>query len=483
MRNKLIIFLVVALLAIMLPAATVFAQGATNQTWTSSITYYTPSTTSGTLQVDYYGPDGTKYSANPITLQPHKAGSLLIGSVSTVPTPFAGSAVLSSELPIVATYVQFATSPNTANYGRLLYSGFTADDAGTPFYVPTVLYGNSSSTTSRVGVQNIESFAINANLKFFAAGQIVPTAEKNVLIPPQSSYIFLASDITGLNQGFSGSLVIVGSKSDAPATPGRVVAAAEETSNSGRTAYAFEGVAQGANKIYMASMLCKNGASEQTSYYAIQNAGTTAANITVKAYKTDGTQVANQALTPIQPGGKLSTNPCAWGVAANTSGSAVIESTGTIIAIAKVIANNGLATAFNGQAAGNTKIAAPYVRWAADANADFRTFIAIMNVGTASAQNITITYYNGNGVAVATRALATAANPLGQYVKRNSDPQSAGALDATFSDFGFHPSGGAIEIQSDQPVVVVLRNMRGVTDPALAPVTTFGEDYNGTAVP
>ena len=315
MRNKLIVILVVALLAIMLPASTVFAQGATSQTWTSSITYYTPSATGGTLQVDYYAPDGTKYQANSITLQPHKAGSLFIGNVSSVPTPFAGSAVLSSEVPIVATYVQFATSPNTANYGRLLYSGFTADDAGTPFYVPTVLYGNTTSTTSRIGVQNIESFAINANLKFYAVGQTTPTAEKTVLIPPQSSYIFLASDITGLSVGFSGSLVIVGSKSDAPATPGRVVAAAEETSNSGRTAYAFEGVAQGANKIYMASMLCKNGASEQTSYYAIQNASaTTKANVTVKAFKTDGTQVANQSLGEIQPGGKLSTNPCAWGV-------------------------------------------------------------------------------------------------------------------------------------------------------------------------
>ncbi len=65
MRNKLIVLSVLALLVVALPAATVFAQSATNQTWTSSITYYTPSTTSGTLQVDYYGSDGTKYSANP----------------------------------------------------------------------------------------------------------------------------------------------------------------------------------------------------------------------------------------------------------------------------------------------------------------------------------------------------------------------------------------------------------------------------------
>jgi hypothetical protein len=477
-RNKLIVLLVLALLIVAMPAALVSAQSATNQTWTSSITYYTPSTTSGTLQVDYYGSDGTKYSANPITLQPHKAGSLLIGSVSTVPTPFAGSAVLSSELPIVATYVQFATSPETNNYGRLLYSGFTADAAGSTFNVPTVLYQKFGST-SRIGVQNIETFAIAANMKFYAAGQTTPTVDTNRVIPAQSSFIFMPSDL-GLPVGFNGSLVITGKKSDDASTPGRVVAASEETADNGRYAYAFEGVAQGANKIYLASMLCKSGTAQQISYYAIQNAGTTSANVTVKAYNTAGAQVANQSLGSLAAGGKLSTNPCAWGVANNTSGSAVIESTGApIIAIAKVQGNNGLSTAFVGESAGATKVAAPYIRWSSAARGDFSSYIAIMNVGSGNATSLNITYYDGNGTAVATKALATAANPLPQYVKRNSDPSSAGALNGS-GEFGFSPAGGAIEITSNQPVVVTVRSVKSVS---LGAVTQFGEDYNGSAVP
>jgi hypothetical protein len=64
-------------------------------------------------------------------------------------------------------------------------------------------------------------------------------------------------------------------------------------------------------------------------------------------------------------------------------------------------------------------------------------------------------------------------------IKRNTDAQTAGALNPTYGDFGFHPSGGAIEVTSDQPVVVVVRLARNVS---LGAVTQLGEDYNGTSI-
>ena len=480
MNRKLTILIVMALLVLVFPVSTAFALGATNQTWTSSITYYTPSTTDGNLSVDYFAADGTKYSAPAIALLAHKAGSLFIGNVSQVPASFAGSSVLSSDVTLVATYVQFAAGSETGNYGRMLYSGFSAADAAAKFYVPTVLYQKFGST-SRIGVQNIEDFAVAAALNFYAVGSTTATATKNVVIPALSSYIFTPADISGLAPGFNGSLVITGAKSDTPATPGRVVAASEETSDAGRSAYAFEGVAQGANKIFMASMLCDSGAALQRSFYAIQNAGTADAQVTITAYNTSGAVVGTMAATTIAAGGKLSKNPCDFGVPAGTSGSAVIESTGApVIAIGKVLASNGLATAFNGATAGGQKVAAPYVRWAPDPSTDFRSFIAIMNVGAAEASDIKVNYYNGAGALAATQVLATSSNKLGQYVKRNSDASSAGAL--TSGSFGFSPSGGAIEVVSDQPVVVVVRSLKNVSPP-LGAITQFGEDYNGTSVP
>jgi len=465
-------FLLIAVMA----TPMVSAQSATGQTWTSSITYYTPSTTGGTLLIDYYDSAGTKYSAPSITLQPHKAGSLFIGSVTTspaLPSTLAGSAVLSSDVPVVATYVQFASGTEANNYGRLLYSSFRPEDAASTFYIPTVLYQTAGST-SRIGVQNIESTQITATLKFYAIGATTPTATKNVNLPGQSSYIFKPSDIAGLTPPFNGSLVINAG--------GRVVAASEETDDAGRGAYAFEGTAQGANTIYMPTMLCKTGTEQQISYYAIQNAGSVAATVSITYYTKLGTVAGTMPSTNIGQGGKLSTNPCANSVAAGTSGSAVINSVGApVIAIGKVKANNGMATAFVGQAQGSTKLAAPYVRWAGPTRSDFRAYIAVMNVGSAPATNIVAKYYDGNGNLIASPTLASAGTPLNPYIKVNTDPSSAGALNAS-SEFGFSPVGGAVEFNSDQPIVVVTSLQRDLS-PALGTVTRFAEDYNAVPIP
>lgn len=474
--------LLVAVVLIAAMVAPVMGQGATSQTWTSSITYYTPSTTAGTLQITYYASDGTGYQAPSLTLSAHKAGSLLIGNVTTVPNGFAGSAVLSSDVPIMATYVQFADGTAGPQYGRVLYGSFKPEDAASTFYVPTVLYDPPTrGSTSLVGIQNIESFEATINLKFYAVGATVPTVNKDVDIKAQSAYIFRPVDV-GLATGFSGSLVITGVKKGDPATPAKVLASSIETDNVGRGAYAFEGTAQGANKIYMPSMMCQGGADKQMSYYAIQNAGTTTATVTIKYYNTSGNQVGTLPATAIGAGGKLSTNPCVAGVAANVSGSAVIESTGAqIIAIAKIKSDTGMATAFVGQGAGALKVGAPYVRWAQTSSGDFRSYIAIMNVGDQPATNIVAKYYDGNGALAGQETVAAAGTPLNQFIKRNSTASSAGALTTGYQDFGFHPAGGAVEIESDQPIVVVLRTQRDVS-PALGTVTRFAEDYNAVPI-
>jgi hypothetical protein len=475
--RRILISLVLVLTLLSATVIGVSAQGATDQTWTSSITYYTPSATAGEMVVTYYASDGTPYSTATIPLDPHKAGSLLIGSVSAVPADFGGgSAVLAASVPIVATYVQFASGAEVANYGRMLYNGFDATEAASKFFVPTVLYQKFGSTTT-VGVQNIETSSITARLRFFAVGNPVAVAQTDVPIPAQSSYVFSAADVTGLTPGFNGSLVITTDETGG----GKVVAAAEETSDAGRAAYAFEGVAQGANTIYMPSMQCQFMTEKQTSYYAIQNAGTGEASVTITFYNTAGATIGTMPATIIPEGGKLSANPCGAGVPAGSIGSAVIQSVGAqIIAIGKVVADNGMATAFVGQSVGATSLAAPYVRWAANPSADFRAYIAVMNVGSGDATNITAKYYDGTGALVATHVLPSVGQPLPRFIKTNTNASAAGALTATYGDFGFHPIGGAIEFSSDQPIVVLARLQRTVS---LGTVTMFGEDYNAIVVP
>ena len=73
-------------MGIAVPSA--LAQSAVTATWDSSITYYTPDPIGGTMQVDYYDATGAQYSATPIALSGHKAGSLYIGSVGALPASF-----------------------------------------------------------------------------------------------------------------------------------------------------------------------------------------------------------------------------------------------------------------------------------------------------------------------------------------------------------------------------------------------------------
>jgi hypothetical protein len=204
------------------------------------------------------------------------------------------------------------------------------------------------------------------------------------------------------------------------------------------------------------------------------------ASVTITYYNTSGSVIATMPATDIGPAAKLSRNPCQDGVPAGSIGSAKVVATGApIIAMAKIKANNGMATAFVGASAGVTKVAAPYIRWGATPTSEFRSFVAIMNVGGGNATNIVAKYYDGNGTLVATHTVADVGTPLGPFIKRNTNPSAAGALDGG-GQFGITPFGGAVEIESDQPIVVVVRMQKDVT--GLGATTRFAEDYNGIPV-
>jgi hypothetical protein len=197
-------------------------------------------------------------------------------------------------------------------------------------------------------------------------------------------------------------------------------------------------VAGGSNTVYLPSAMCQYGPSDQTSYFAIQNAASLAASVTIDYYNTSGAKVERQCRT-IQPGNKVSRNPCQTNSLVGVLGSAVINSTQPVIAIGKILADNGLVTAYVGQGEGFSSVAAPYIRWAADPAQEWRAFVAIMNVGGGPATNIRATYYDAAGNSYV-HNVATAANPLGKFIKRNTTAPDAGAP----ANFGITPVfGGA----------------------------------------
>ena len=463
--------IVVLSLLLLMSVLSVWAQSATNAAWDSSITYYSPSDNEGHLVICYYGEgSGPPVCADGITLQPHKAGSLYIGTVGGLPDQFAGGAVLFSDVPVIATDVHFAAGGQAGQYGRPLYTGFADADCAPTSYVSTVLYQQFGST-SMLAIQNADSSEITANLKVYAVGSSTPTVDQDYIIPASSSVVLPASDIPGLPTGFTGSAVISGT--------GDLVVVVQETDDNGRGAKAFEGLPGGADRIYMATMMCEAYSGPENSYYAIQNVGGATTNVTIDFYDTSGTLVTTTPLIPIAAGAKASINPCSY-VSSGTAGSAVISSTlAPIIAMGKVGSPTGLATAFVGQSAGHSKVAAPYIRWAANPAAEWRSYVAVMNVGSSNATDIVARYYDANGDLAGSETLASPGDPLPQYIKTNTNASTAGVLDLS-GNFGISPYGGAVEIESDQPIVVVVRVSRVVS---LGAVTRFAEDYNAVPVP
>lgn len=474
MKKKFLLIASLLLLFAGLSSSSVFAQSATSQTWTSSITYYTPDDTGGTMSVNYYAEgSATSVDVQNRNLSPHAAGSIFIGSTN-VPAGFEGGAVISSNVEVTAVNVQFAANGQSNNYGRLLYSGFNDTQAAQTFYIPTVLYQRFNST-SLIGVQNIESFEIDVTLDLYPVGSTTPAASIDQTIPAQSSWVASASEF-GLAAGFDGSATI------SPQTggdAGRVVATAQETGDNNRSAYAFEGTAQGSETVYMASAIC-NAFGGQNSFYAIQNASQSdTASVTIDFYNTSGGLQATMPATNLGPNAKMSVNPCnVSGVPAGFSGSAVIRGdTGdSLIAIGKVKAPNGIATAFVGEGSGRTESSMAYIRWAAVSTAEFRAFIAIMNVGTGTATGCTATYYDANG-----NGTVDNLPNFGPNIKVNTNPSTAGATDAT-GNFGTASStagvGGALEISCNEPVIAVARLTKDVN--VAANFTKAGEDYSAT---
>jgi len=103
-----------------------------------------------------------------------------------------------------------------------------------------------------------------------------------------------------------------------------------------------------------------------------------------------------------------------------------------------------------------------------------------MNVGTGNATNVVATYYDIQGNPTA-QTLASTGSPLGRFIKANTNPSDAGALN-TNGDFGvwLNAYGGAVEITSDEPIVVVVRVSKSVS---FGSTTKFAEDYNAVSVP
>jgi hypothetical protein len=471
-RSACLVLAAVLLLTISVPGSAMSPAAA--PTWNSTIYYYNPST-AGKLTASFVGLGTTPPDVNK-DVPAHGFGQILVGGTGD----FKGAAMLSANVPVAAVYKQ--ADAGSGAYAPVLYSSFDASQAGTSgkFYVPSVIH--QGYYVSKIGVQNVETEAVNLVLDFYDAAT---GTRKTTLTPPpvaaEGSFVFemTETDVAGIGTSFDGSLVITATK--VAGGMARVVAAVEELQSQGQRSYAFEGSGNPAATIYMPSAVCRYTTKLLTSYFAVQNAGSADATITVSYYSSAGAVLATHAAGTVKPGAKISINTCDAKVYARMNGmfgTAVIQSTQPIVVVGKVNSNDGLATAYLGQSAGSKRVLLPYVVFNKTATGSISlttTQIIVMNVSTAAASSVKVNFYYkaaDGSYKFQTTTLATATTTLKKFGVISTLPKVSGAaLDVNGNYLG------AVEVVTNQPVVVLARVTQIVS--GMAGITTLGEDYGG----
>lgn len=469
--------------------------------WTVSVTYENVSANPATIVVDFYQQDnGTPvFSFNPLggttQLPAGASASFAMGSVSGVPGTFRGSAVMSSDQPLVATVVQYST--DAGFHDRLLSNGFQAGDASNQFLVPTVLLNKFNETTV-FSIQNTETQDVKATVRLVDASNGSVAATKDWVIPGGSSkYIEMDNaTLTGLAAGvttFNGSAIITAVMNSDGTTPAKIVASASELYTNKNIGANFEGVPLGraANTLYMATALCNSF--QMNTNYAVQNASLNAsASVSVTYYNANGTAAGTDGPYPIAAGQKRSFAACTATSNAALSGSAVITSSGApIVAIGKAGGNGAAATsdiftAFMGENQGYAKVALPFVRYATDADYNNpsnvggaqRANIAVQNLTNAEIK-VKVSYFGKAGGTAAGSEVLT----IAPKAKANSNAVSANALGKQgmkAGAFGYYTDGtfgGGVIIEPDASTP----NARFI---AVARLANPGaaEDYNAMPV-
>ena len=464
MKIRLLTF--VAILAILVAGLTPGSAlaGAYNTAFITSITYMNiGSAATTTLQILFYGTPSTTTPIviNRPALNPLAGTSVYVGSLTEIAGSFQGTAIMQSDQPLLATLVQIPQGGIVKN--RPLSNGFTS---GTGTTLLATVLKNTYDYNTVFSVQNVGGAATNATVKFYnTSATLVHTITQNSLAAGAGFYVD-AGTVSALGSSFNGSAVIEA------AAGGSLISSAMEMSISGNGVSAFEGVGQGALKVYMPSAMCNAFGGYNTSF-AVQNTSlTTPTNVTVKY--SNGIQETKTVLA----GSKQSFPACsAAGMPSNFSGAATLESTATnIVAIGKAY-GLGLSSAFLGFAQGAQKQYLPYVRWATDvdyaAGTQQRTFIAIQNIGTSTIAGgqITVKYYGRDGALLGTHTIADAL-PAG--AKTNSNASNAG-----LTQFGIYVDGWGGSAVVEGPAGSQLAAIGRVSTVIVG--GTVGEDYNAIA--
>jgi hypothetical protein len=277
-------------------------------------------------------------------------------------------------------------------------------------------------------VQNLGTAEANVVVTYYNQDGTVAGEESFTIPLGGSKTVF---PIAAVPDGFNGSAVI---SSDQP-----VAAIGNELGNSTQYGASYSGFSAGATKTSLPLIMCNNSGFD--TWFNVQNAGSTDADITITYYPgTDGVSGVTESAT-IKPGAAKTFNQKVGSTTKNCNdlkgatgkfvGSAVVESTNGVPIVAAV--NQVGATtllAYNGFLGGSTEISVPLVNIN---NAGYVTGIQVQNTGT-SATNITVSFTCSTGGPIADQTQNNIApNKAATFFLGTTFPKCIGAAKVTNS--------------------------------------------------
>lgn len=476
MRKRFTYISLLVLILALFSVGSALAGSAYNADFTTSVTYQNVGDAEANIQFEFFPENSNQSVLINRTLPADAGASIYIGSVNDLTAGFQGSAIMSSNQPVLATMVQISSDPDVKN--RPVSNGF--DSGASEVLLATVLK-NKFDTTSVFSVQNAHTNLVDLTIKIYNAdnpSQAPITVNQNGLPAGAAKYYDMGTLGNVTASVFNGSAVITAVDSDT-GDPAPIVATSMELSTNGGAASAFEGVSGGAGTVYMPTALCQ--AFGATSAYAVQNTSQSNPATVEVAYSNGGTDSAT-----IDPGAKQSFIACnANGVGAGFSGAATVTASGADIVVIGKVYGSGNSTAFVGATSGADTLALPYVRFTQsfwNSGERQRAYIAIQNIGPQiAAGDIVVEYRNKDGALV---GIDTNENAVPTGAKFNTNPTlatpqgsfTAGDL-AEFGYAGGQFGGGAIISGPAGSELVAIARIQSKFGAGVV-----GEDYNAMAI-
>ncbi|NLD73627.1 MAG: hypothetical protein GX649_13040 [Chloroflexi bacterium] len=428
-----------ALLATGLPAV------AQTGTWVSGIMIQNQSTTEDAeVTVQFFWAEGEAAAgqlAHEFTDTIPAGGSkgYWVPSIAGLPDNFVGSAVVSSNVPVVANVNTQVAAPGTEAEPNRVGTASGVLDPATTLYFTQVM--RTPTWNSYIAVQNTSSEPASVTVRYYNDTDGNEAASDTQSISAFSTRIFRQGDYASLPTNWGGSAVV---------TSDRPIAGIANFYNEGVNKdtsqfHSYNAFSAGGTRLYVPRVVVNYY--DYQSGIKVQNVGTAATDVTITYYF--GGQSYTQVLADVQPGAAKAVylaNVPDLAALGRVDGAAIITSSGDVPIVATVNEDNRVGAAFPGHEGRGVT----YNAFVDGAQTDTIFFSQVTNRATGYTGGIQVQNVGTDTTTVTTVWSAPGKTTVTSQKQLAPNASVAWFAPQVISETGFN---GSVTVTADQPIV------------------------------